>query len=280
MMSLSIGPLALPVAPIQLLLAYFLAAWMVRWVFARADQGDAAASRHGLAKQAGDALLNALLLGLLAGRMVFVAQNAQAYASEPWAALDVRDGGWNPWAVAMFGLAWVAWRQHGAPVLRQALWAGAVLGLGVWLGVTVLLSHYQPTALPEVTVVELESGRSALLPQVSLGKPRVINLWASWCGPCRQEMPMLAAAQQREKSVDILFINEGESADAVRAYLHANQPTLGHVWLDPQSALGPALGSRGLPTTLFVDAQGRLVDTHMGVLNGPALASKLKQLQF
>ena len=280
MLSLSIGPLALPVAPLKLLLSYLLAAWLARWVFARTNRGDATALEKGPGKQAGDVLLNALLLGLLAGRLVFVAQHAQDYAAEPWAALDVRDGGWNPWAVAVTGLAWVAWRKHGAPALRQALWAGAALGLGVWLASSVLLSFYQPKTLPQVQLVDLESGRSAPLPHLSPGKPRVINLWASWCGPCRQEMPMLAVAQQRETAVDILFINEGESADAVRAYLRAHQLALRHVWLDPQSALGPALGSRGLPTTLFVDAQGRVVDTHMGVLNGPALASKLKQLQF
>jgi hypothetical protein len=93
-------------------------------------------------------------------------------------------------------------------------------------------------------------------------------------------MPMLAAAQQREKSVEFIFIDQGESAQAVRAYLQANRLMLRNVWLDPSSALGPALGSRGLPTTLFVDAEGHLVDAHMGVLNGPALASKLKQIQF
>jgi thiol-disulfide isomerase/thioredoxin len=278
MMSISIGPLALPVGPLKLLLAYLLAAWVARWVFVRSRKGDAGAPALG--KQVGDTLLNALLMGLLAGRLVFVAQNVQAYESEPWAMLDVRDGGWNPWAAAIISVAWVAWRQHTEPALRRALGVGSALGLGVWLGATVLLSHYQPKALPEVTVVELESGRSALLPQLSPGKPRVINLWASWCGPCRQEMPMFAAAQQREKSVDILFINQGESAEAVRAYLGAYHLNLSHVWLDSHSSLGPALGSRGLPTTLFVDAQGHLVDAHMGVLNAPALASKLKQLQF
>ena len=277
-MSISIGPLALPVGPVKLLVAYLLAAWVARWVFARAGKREAPAP--GLGKQVGDTLLNALLVGLLVGRIVFVVQNAQAYEREPWAMLDVRDGGWNPWAAASMSVAWVAWRQHALPALRRALWVGAALGLAVWLGSTALLSQYQPSALPELPLVELESGRSALLPQLSPGKPRVINLWASWCGPCRQEMPMLAAAQQREKAVDILFINQGESAQAVRAYLHAHQLALDHVWLDPQSALGPALGSRGLPTTLFVDAKGRLVDAHMGVLNGPALASKLKQLQF
>lgn len=278
MMSISIGPLELPVGPLKLLLAYLLAAWVARWVFARSRRGDAAP--FALGKQVGDILLNALLLGLLAGRLVFVAQNAQAYESEPWAVLDVRDGGWNPWAAAIISVAWVAWRQHAVPALRRALGVGSALGLGVWLGATVLASQYQPKALPEVAVVELESGRSALLSQLSPGKPRVINLWASWCGPCRQEMPMLAAAQQREKSVEFLFIDQGESAQAVHAYLRAHQFMLRNVWLDPSSALGPALGSRGLPTTLFVDAQGHLVDAHMGVLNGPALASKLKQLQF
>ena len=278
MMSISIGPLALPIGPLKLLLAYLMAAGVARWVFARARKGDVAAPALG--KQVGDILLNALLVGLLAGRLVFVAQNAQAYESEPWAMLDVRDGGWNPWAAAIISVAWVAWRQHTVPALRRALGVGSALGLGVWLGATVLASQYQPKALPEVALVELESGRSSLLPQLSPGKPRVINLWASWCGPCRQEMPMLAAAQQREKSVEFLFIDQGESAEAVRAYLRTHQFMLRNVWLDPSSALGPALGSRGLPTTLFVDAEGHLVDAHMGVLNGPALASKLKQLQF
>jgi thiol-disulfide isomerase/thioredoxin len=278
MMSISIGPLALPIGPLKLLLAYLLAAWVARWFFAHARKGDAAAPAMG--KQAGDILLNALLVGLLAGRLVFVAQNAQAYELEPWVVLDVRDGGWNPWAAAIISVAWVAWRQHTVPSLRRALGVGSAVGLAVWLGATLLASQYQPKALPEVALVELESGRSTLLPQLSPGKPRVINLWASWCGPCRQEMPMLAAAQQREKSVEFLFIDQGESADAVRAYLRVHQLMLRNVWLDPTSALGPALGSRGLPTTLFVDAEGHLVDAHMGVLNGPALASKLKQIQF
>ena len=278
MLSLSIGSLALPVGPLKLFLAYLLAAWVARWVFVRSRKDDAAAPALG--KLVGDTLLNALLVGLLAGRLVFVVQNAQAYEPEPWAMLDVRDGGWNAWAAAIVGVAWVGWRQHAVPALRRALWVGAALGLGVWLGATVLASQYQPKALPEVSVIELNTGRTALVPLVSAGKPRVINLWASWCGPCRQEMPMLAAAQQREKSVDILFINQGESAEAVRAYLSAHPLGLSNVWLDPHSSLGPALGSRGLPTTLFVDAEGRLVDAHMGVLNGPALASKLQQLQF
>jgi thiol-disulfide isomerase/thioredoxin len=278
MMSLSIGPLALPVGPLKLLFAFLLASWVSKRVLARASKVDASAPE--LSKLAGDTLLNALLVGLLAGRLVFVAQYAQAYESEPWTILDLRDGGLNVWAAVMIGAAWVAWRQHAVPALRRALWVGTTLGLAVWLSASALLSYSQPRTLPELSVIDLDTGRSALMPQLSPGRPRVINLWASWCGPCRQEMPMLAAAQQREKSVDILFVNQGESAEVVRAYLDTHHLNLSHVWLDPHANLGPALGSRGLPTTLFLDADGHLVDAHMGVLNGPALASKLKQLHF
>jgi thiol-disulfide isomerase/thioredoxin len=273
MMSLSIGPLAMPMGPVKILLAFLLASWLAGYVTGRTTHSGS----RGLVR---DTLLNAVLVGLLAGRLVFVAQYAHAYESNPWAALDIRDGGWNAWASTVAGIAWVAWRQAAVPALRRPLWAGTALGLTVWLGISAWINLYQVTSLPDLTVMEVKSGRSALLPQVSAGRPRVINLWASWCGPCRQEMPMLVAAQEREKSVDILFVNQGESADVVRSYIGRNHPNLNHVWLDPNAELGPAMGSRGLPTTLFIDAAGHVVDAHMGVLNGPALSSKLQQLQF
>ena len=90
---------------------------------------------------------------------------------------------------------------------------------------------------------------------------------------------MLAAAQRRETGVAFVFVNQGESAGAVRAYLIDQDLALQQVLLDPASALGPAVGSRGLPTTLFYDARGRLVDAHFGVLNGAALAARLRPLR-
>jgi thiol-disulfide isomerase/thioredoxin len=275
-MTISIGPLAMPVAPVKLLIAFLLASWLAKWLQHRTADNDTASREPG--KAVSDILLNALLLGLLAGRLVFVAQNYQAYLSEPWAVLDIRDGGWNVWAALVFGIVWVAWRQHAMPTLRMALVGGTGVGLAIWLVASQLLSKPQPLELPNVALVELASGRTTALRQVSAGRPRVINLWASWCGPCRQEMPTLAAAQQREKGVDFLFINAGESAQVVQAYLNSSRLPLGNVWLDAQSEAGAAMGSRGLPTTLFVDASGRLVDAHMGALNGPALASKLQQI--
>jgi thiol-disulfide isomerase/thioredoxin len=128
-------------------------------------------------------------------------------------------------------------------------------------------------------LLALEDGRETPLPQIGAGQPRVVNLWASWCGPCRQEMPLLAQAQQREAQVRFLFVNQGESSSAVQAYLAHEGFALRDVWRDPTAALGPAVGSRGLPTTLFYDAQGRLVGRHFGVLNGPALELRLRELR-
>ena len=90
---------------------------------------------------------------------------------------------------------------------------------------------------------------------------------------------MLAAAQRRETGIAFVFVNQGESAGAVRAYLIDQDLALQQVLLDPASALGPAVGSRGLPTTLFYDARGRLVDAHFGVLPGAALAARLRALR-
>ena len=133
--------------------------------------------------------------------------------------------------------------------------------------------------MPTVALARYDGGQALSLAQAARGRPVVVNLWASWCGPCRQEMPMLAAAQQREGEVGFLFVNQGESASAVRAYLTGQSLPLRDVLLDPGSALGPAVGSPGLPTTLFYDARGRQVDAHFGVLNAAALESRLRSLR-
>jgi len=91
-------------------------------------------------------------------------------------------------------------------------------------------------------------------------------------------MPTLAAAQRREPGVAILFVNQGESEAAVRAYLRRERLELRDVLLDAGSRLGPAVGSAGLPTTLFFDGQGRRVDAHFGVISDAALRARMRTL--
>jgi len=130
--------------------------------------------------------------------------------------------------------------------------------------------------LPALTMQSV-AGQSVALADFQ-GKPTVVNLWATWCPPCRREMPVLHAAQTERSEVNFVFLNQGESAAKVQAYLTAQQLPLRNVLLDAHGEVGVQMGHRALPTTLFFDAQGRLVDTRVGALSRATLAQRLDTL--
>ena len=109
----------------------------------------------------------------------------------------------------------------------------------------------------------------------------VINLWATWCPPCRREMPVLAQAQQQRPDVRFIWINQGESAETVMGYLQREQATaplpLAQVLFDPQQQAGRHWRQRGLPSTYFYGADGRLCGMRMGELSRASLAQHLKE---
>lgn len=285
MLTLNIGPLALPVAPLVLWASVWLAAAVARrWLAHRVAlsagaHGPDPAYPAGPAEAAGTAIFVAAGLGLLAARLAHVGLNASAYLDAPLAIVDVRDGGWHAVVGFLVGLAWLLWRAWRRPAWRQALAAGVCAGCAVWGLGTWATGPAGGAPLPSVALTPLGETRAVTLREVAVGRPAVVNLWASWCGPCRQEMPVLADAQQREASVAFVFVNQGESEAAVRSYLSSLGRPLQQVLLDPRSQLGPLVGSGGLPTTLFYDAQGRLVHAHLGVLNAAALAGRLRALR-
>ena len=75
-----------------------------------------------------------------------------------------------------------------------------------------------------------------------------------------------------------MFLNQGESAQQVAAYLRKSGLALQNVLLDGRGDAGAALGHRALPTTLFFDARSRLVDTRLGELSEASLAERLASL--
>lgn len=261
-LTVALGPLALPTLPLLMVVATALAA----------------ALAHGLARRAGTVLFDALLYGLLAARAAHLLLHAPGYLAEPWTALDIRDGGWFAPAGWLVGGAWVAWQAWRQVAWRRALAAGATLGLLVWGAGGTLLQRQAPQGLPTLALTALTSGRSVDLRTLAAGAPLVVNLWATWCGPCRREMPVLAQAQAEHPGVRFVFVNQGESAATVQRYLAAEGLVLREVLLDPASAAGPALGSGGLPTTVFFDAAGRRVHAHVGGLNAAALRARLGAL--
>jgi thiol-disulfide isomerase/thioredoxin len=247
-----------------------LVAWAVAWLVA------AAPSR----RRAVDTLWSAMLIGLVVARVVHVVSHTDAYGLDLAAWFDIRDGGWNPWAGWVAGAVWLArsvWRE---PTLRRAVMAGGVAALLVWLGVTVWREGAQVASLPDTRFEMLaREGETVTAPrqlsELAEGRPMVINLWATWCGPCRAEMPVLARAQRDQPEVAYVFVNQGEAAPVIQRYLKTLPDPLAQVLLDPDSSLGRHVASTGLPTTVFVDARGRVVEVHMGVLTATSLRAKV-----
>lgn len=92
-------------------------------------------------------------------------------------------------------------------------------------------------------------------------------------------MPALGKAQREANDLNFVFVNQGEDSATVRAYLKAEGLPLRNVVLDPGGALAKAAGAPGLPTTLFVDANGILVDKRMGEVSSATLAEHLAVLR-
>lgn len=106
----------------------------------------------------------------------------------------------------------------------------------------------------------------------------VINLWASWCPPCRREMPMMAELARSTEAAEFVFANQGENRDSIDRYLADNGISLDHVLLDSFGDLARHYGAPGLPATLFVGPDGVLEHAHLGEISREALQSRISGL--
>ena len=97
------------------------------------------------------------------------------------------------------------------------------------------------------------------------GKVVVVNFWATWCPPCREEMPSMQRAWEQLQREDVLMlaVNVGEDEDTVFQFT-ANYPVDFPLLLDLDSGVTKAWPVRGLPTTYVVDPRGRLVYRAIG----------------
>lgn len=110
------------------------------------------------------------------------------------------------------------------------------------------------------------------------GRPVVINFWATWCGPCRLEMPELMAAATADPNLVLLAVNTQESLDPVAAFAEDFAMTT-PVALDAAGDINNLYAVRGLPTTYFIDASGAISAIHPGVLTPPALRERLDAIR-
>lgn len=266
MQSLALGPFALSLDHLLLLVAMLIALF-AGWV----------SSRRG-GKNPESALFLIVLVALLGARVGFVLRYADDYLADPLQIIDIRDGGfwWISGLVAgVLATAFCFWRQ---PALKRPLSIALLSGGIAWGSTAIPLAQIQQNQqnLPDLVLMSQEGEQVNL--QDYAGKPVVLNVWATWCPPCVREMPVLQTAQQDNPQVHFLFANLGEDAVTIEAFLMELGVELDNVLLDQQNAIGQHYGSRALPTTLFIDAQGQLRDSHLGELSAASLKDKLSGL--
>jgi thiol-disulfide isomerase/thioredoxin len=116
-------------------------------------------------------------------------------------------------------------------------------------------------ALPDVTLGCLGGGPPVRLSGLS-GIPTVINFWASWCAPCRDELPLLAKAHQAYGDrLRVIGVDFADSAPDAALELAEQSGVTYPLLTDPDSDTKAPLKVIGLPQTVFVDAQGTMVAT-------------------
>ncbi len=123
------------------------------------------------------------------------------------------------------------------------------------------------TLAPDFELKDLEGNQVTL--RDFRGSPVMINFWATWCAPCRYEMPFIQAvfeSWQSKGGLVILAINRGESLSPVQDYLQSEGYTF-PVLLDGDEKVNRAYNISGIPTTVFIDEEGVIKARHAGPFN-------------
>lgn len=262
---IQLGPLALALdrlVALGLVLAFLLLA-------------DLAAQRWG--SSARQPAWLAFGLGLLAARGAYVWHHRESFALEPGAVFKVWLGGWD-WIAGLAAAACVlALCLRGARGKLAGLTIVALMAV-IWWGFLALGDDRAPRRLPESFVLKMADGRTLARADLA-GQPLVLNLWASWCPPCRREMPMLVDAARNARGAVILLVNQGEAPATVRTFLAAQRLDSAPVALDAQQRLADFAAAKAFPTTLFVGRDGAIRHTHVGEISRVQLDIALRALR-
>jgi cytochrome c biogenesis protein CcmG, thiol:disulfide interchange protein DsbE len=110
------------------------------------------------------------------------------------------------------------------------------------------------------------------------GTPVVLNFWATWCPPCRSELPELEAANQRNAGqIAIVGVNQAEPPDVVESFAREMDLTF-PIPLDTQAQVSRDYGVRSLPTTFFIDRQGIIRQIQIGPVTEATLTQLLRSI--
>jgi cytochrome c biogenesis protein CcmG, thiol:disulfide interchange protein DsbE len=128
---------------------------------------------------------------------------------------------------------------------------------------------------PDFTLTTLDGEQFTLSAQ---GTPIVLNFWATWCAPCRNEMPALQTASERfQGRVQIIGVDQGESAADVQRFVEEMGVTF-PIPMDGDSTVGRLYNIQGMPTTFFIDRNGVIRHLWIGEMNSITLAEGIAEI--
>ncbi|QYK50532.1 MAG: TlpA family protein disulfide reductase [Anaerolineales bacterium] len=159
--------------------------------------------------------------------------------------------------------------------MRKHVW---LLACGLLLSACSALSGPQPVVgsqAPEFVLPNLD-GEQVRLSDLR-GQRVLLNFWATWCGPCRQEMPAIQA-RYNHGDFAVLAVDFGETRQQVQRFIDEIGVDL-PVLLDADGNVQELYRVRGYPTTFFIDAQGVIRFFHIGEMSAADIDNYLKQME-
>lgn len=285
----AVGPVLIPTLRTTVVLSLMLAIWFAKHVARRMDLE---------VQWVGRTAEVSAWLGLIGARLGFVINNWSAFDEAPWTALYIWQPGYSPIAGLLVGAGCVAWRVWRRNVSERSVYAQALVGsfiLAALLPVSAVIAmqiKINPGMLqkgdrvPAFTLQDLEGIRVSVADLK--GQALVLNFWATWCPPCRREMPLLDDVQKKyaSRGLMVIGIDLDEPVDVAKAYVSSIGVTY-PIWVDPRSndpgfdqtrELYNRFGGIGLPTTVFVDPKGVIQDRYMGELNRAFLQNRVEAI--
>jgi cytochrome c biogenesis protein CcmG/thiol:disulfide interchange protein DsbE len=144
-----------------------------------------------------------------------------------------------------------------------------------------LPSVLQNKPLPDFTLAALPDHKADGVPGLSpadfrTGQPVLLNIWASWCAPCREEHPLLMQLQQ--DGIAVYGLNYKDDPKAARRFLGQFGNPYDRIGVDPTGRAAIDLGVYGVPETFVVNGRGEIIYRHVGPLEMSAFNDKIRPL--